>query len=220
MISGIDIVGDNLNEDEKTKYEERIRTLYTTMNLNEDDFVQAVDLTYNEVAPENQTLVDYEYEDEGTLSLVIHDISVEKGIKNVLAKLAYEIRANYIFADFRRGWAPAIIPLVSLVIPLFLYDMYTWNRGNLLLSLLLLPTLYALIALPFILFCTKKKMQDNALIRQRMHDYLERASIYSEEETSAYTLKYTKFIPLDHVFDYMLFIPMLMIFIWLVFYLN
>ena len=205
------------NNDE---YEEIILEHYKTMKLdsNEETEIEKVALVFEKVDTPSERFIDYLIEDDGTLHLLIRDTTLEDGVKYSLAFLSYELHARYILAPYRHFFAPCLLPLITMVVPLLLFGEFA--LGNLAMSIVVGPLLYLCISIPFLLYLTKKRMSDVTSKHDRMRTYLERSTLFTPSEVTSFTSKFARTSPLHYLIDYLVFIPILLTFMWLVFYLN
>ncbi|MDF1541298.1 MAG: hypothetical protein P1Q69_20540 [Candidatus Thorarchaeota archaeon] len=201
-------------------YESLILEEYAKMNFgsNPELEIERVSLAFVNCTDEIHPKTWYDFEEDGTLILKIEDTSIEKGLKDWLASMAFKYKASFIFAPFRRGLLPLLIPFIAFTVSLILFG--TFGYGNLLFSLVYGPGLFTCFALPLLLILTKKKMDDNDLIRNKLKTTLEKSTLYTESEIEDYIAKLCRNLPLYHVIEYFLFIPILPFFIWLVFFLS
>lgn len=206
-----------------SEYEQLVHDEYSKMKLvtSCETKIERVTLTFSPVTDESNISVKLQIEDDGTLVLQLEHTSIEQGIKDALAQMAYEFKAQYVFAPMWRFWALILIPLLFYIFPLYIYVEFARGFGNLFLSMLLGPCLFICIVVPSAYFLlTKKQMKDNSVVRQLMRTTLEEAALYTKDEVEAYTSRFTKHRSSYHGLEYIMIVPMFVMFIWLVIYLH
>lgn len=209
----------NVNDE----YEQLVYDEYSQMKLATscETKIERVNLTFSPVTDESNISVKFQIEDDGTLVLQLEHTSIEEGIKDALAQMSYEFKAQYVFAPMWRDWALILIPLLSFTFSLYIFDEFARGFGNMFLSMLLGPCLFICIVIPSVFFLlTKKQMKENSLVRHRMKTALGDASLYTKDEVEMYTSRFTKHRSLYHVLEYIMIVPMLVTFILLVIYLH
>ncbi len=180
--------------------------------------IKDVSLNYQPVSDSSKNDVSFVFLRDGTLEIVLQYSSLEMGVKYMLAKFAWDFKAKHIFVPHRRSTIPAILPIITFIPPMMLFGEVA--LGDLGLSLLLGPILYALITLPLLLILSKKKQEDNNFVRNRLQECLVKAEIYRRNEIDELVSTITNRLPLYHFVEYVLFVPLFSIFMWMVFYLN
>jgi hypothetical protein len=195
-------------------YEELFLEQYEQMGFQSEEYTRIENIDFKFKKMQSSSL-NYSWIDDETLKLSIKNQSAEEGIKHALAQLVYDFKGNLCFPDIRQGFVPAVVPLAMLILPLILLDE---TKRSLMLSVLAGPVLYCVITIPFLLWLTKKRMEDEELVRETTRKHLQKATIYSDNEAEEWIDFVTRCRVLYYMVDYLTFIPSLIIINWLVFF--
>lgn len=192
-------------------YEELFLEQYEQMGFQSEEQTKIEEVEFLFKESESPS-IDYNFKYDGTLKLFVENRTPEDGIRHALARIVYDVKTHYVDAMIRRTWLPLLLPFFTLLIPV---NTLVATGDNPILSILAGPVLYSVVTLLPLLILTKLKSKDEETVRTETRQYLERTSIFSQDDLERWTGFVTRYRFVYYVVDYCVFVFFLVFVSWL-----
>lgn len=194
------------------QYEESFLQQYSKMGFQSEEQTKIEEVEFSFRKSESSSC-DYSFKHDGTLKLFVENRTPEDGLKHALARIVYDVKTHYVDAMIRRTWLPLLLPFFTLLIPVFLLQ---YTAGILSLAILIGPVLYSIVTVSLLSVLTKLKSNDEEKVRRRTQEYLERTTIFSDNDIDEWIRFITGYRFIYYILDYVTFVFFLVIITWLV----